>query len=63
MSLDHNWFAFGEIITTDLPGACVARSDSVTSSHTLFSNTVVNSCMSRTYNAQVKNAVMFERNE
>ena len=44
-------------------GPSVVRSDSVTSSHTFFSNPVVNSCLSRSYTFQVKNAVMFERNE
>ena len=37
-------------------GPSVARSDSVTSSHTIFSNTVANSCLSRSYIIQVKNA-------
>ncbi|MET3657758.1 hypothetical protein MKY15_14085 [Sporosarcina sp. FSL K6-1540] len=34
----------------------MVRSDSVTSSHTLFSNPVVNNCLSRSYTIQVKNA-------
>jgi len=38
----------------------VARSDSVTSSHTLFSNTIANSCLSRPYTIQVKNADVLE---
>ncbi|WP_255550406.1 hypothetical protein [Sporosarcina sp. E16_3] len=38
----------------------MARSDSVTSSHTIFSNPVVNNCLSRSYNVLVKNAVVFE---
>jgi len=41
-------------------GPSVARSDSVTSSHTFFSNPVVNSCLSRSYTIQVKNAVVLE---
>ena len=41
-------------------GHSVARSDSVTSSHTIFSNTVANSCLSRSYTIQVKNAVVLE---
>ena len=47
-------------MTDLLRGPSVARSDSVTSSHTLFSNTVANSCLSRPYNIQVKNAVVLE---
>jgi len=47
-------------MTDLLRGPSVARSDSVTSSHTLFSNTVANSCLSRSYNVQVKNAVVLE---
>ena len=39
----------------------MARSDSVTSSHTFFSNPVVNSCLSRTYTIQVKNAVVLKK--
>ena len=35
----------------------MARSDSVTSSHTLFGYPVVNNSLSRSYNIQVKNAV------
>ena len=38
----------------------LARSYSVTSSQTFFSNPVVNSCLSRSYNFQVKNAVVLE---
>jgi len=41
-------------------GPSVFRSDSITSKHTLFSNTVANSCLSRTYTIQVKNAVVLE---
>jgi hypothetical protein len=41
-------------------GPSVARNDSVTSSHTFFSNPVANSCLSRFYNVQVKNAVVLE---
>jgi len=40
-------------------GPSVARSDSVTSSHTIFSNTVANSCLSRSYNDQEENAVVW----
>jgi len=41
----------------------VARSDGVTSSHTFFSSPVVNSCLTRSYNVQVKNAVaLVEKN-
>ena len=39
----------------------MARRDFVTSSHTLFSNTIANSCLSRTYNVQVKNAVVWKK--
>ena len=47
---------------TDLPrGPSVARSDSVTSSYTFFSNPVVNSCLSSPYNVQVKNAVVWKK--
>ena len=38
----------------------MAKSDSVTSSHTLFSNTVANSCLSRSFNVQVEKAVILE---
>jgi len=38
----------------------MARSDSVTSSHTLFGFTVVIISLSRSYNNQVKNAVAWE---
>ena len=52
---------FRQLFMTDLlRGPSVARSDSVTSSHTFFSNPVVNSCLSRSYNVQVKNAVVLE---
>ena len=38
----------------------MARSNSVTSSQTIFSNTIANSCLSRSYNVQVKNADALE---
>ena len=38
----------------------MARSDFVISSHTFFGNPVVNNCLSRTYNIQVKNAVILK---
>jgi hypothetical protein len=38
----------------------MSRSDFVTSRHTFFSNPVANSCLPRTYNVQVKNAVVLE---
>ena len=41
-------------------GPRVSRSDSVTSRHSFFSHPVANSCLSLTYNAQVKNAVALE---
>ena len=34
--------------------------DGVTSRHTLFSNTIANSCLSRSYAIQVENAVVLE---
>ncbi len=38
----------------------MARNDFVISSHTLFGHPVAISCLSRTYNVQVKNAVALE---
>ena len=41
-------------------GPSVARSDSSLLATLFFSNPVVNSCQSRSYNVQVKNAVYLE---
>ena len=48
-------------MTDLLRSPSVARSDSVTSRPHPFSSTVPNCCLSRSYNIQVKNAVVWKK--